>query len=301
MVTRFIKGFALLGGFLILVGCGGPIQVGQPAGDDDDDNATPTPTQTGNEAFSISVSDPTVDLWIGDVGEVPITIAPVDGYTGTVSLDTKSTVSDLSVAYEDMNGNPITEVTLDGTNSVDVYAVFDSQLTENGQDLTVPAPYTGTYSLTFTDGTLSEDVDIDAKVGPIWVYTLLDVNTAIGAGNQDPWFPHEGSLTIPVGVAPIFVHNGAEPHAIHVNGGGTGWNHMNIGTGESSFMGGLGWNPVSNSFPDITDPVDLADVEANGLIPAGAAGNSGSFYCHSGNGELHGSIDSGNTIAINVP
>lgn len=283
--------------FVLAVGCG-PVSIGQqPTGDDDDDNATPTPP-TSTATFSVSSPDPTLEMFIGEAGTVDVTISPVDGYTGTIDLSAKTVTGAVDVVFEE-TGSEVNQITLDGTNPVTLTVVFDSVVTEvPGQDITVPPAYIGGYDLEFTDGTDTAGIQIDAKVGPIFPYTLAVFNTTDDP-NVDPMFLHTNSMTIPTGVAPVFVNNGNDDHVIHVNGGGSSWSHQNTMPG---FINGMGWSPVidQNDPHDLTNPVDLADLETNGVIPAGDAGMSPSYYCHTHGSGSHNGVN-GVNVSIVAP
>lgn len=260
-----------------LAGCGQPVSVGgnggpTPTPGDDDDDVT-----TGS--FSVqAVNGTTASLDLGGSLDLTFDITPVDGYAGTVSLSSKTVLSDLEAVWEDNGGSPITSVSLDGTNAVPVTLTLTSVVLDDGVNLVVGAPYDQVFTLDFSDGVTNATLDIDLKVGPEYFYDLLPLADANDAAGM--LFPHQ-TVEFKTGTI-LFIVNEGDGHRIH-SSSGDDIPHM-PGFG-ASWTSGAAWNPKTNQLYDPTG--DLTNAELNGAF---GAPYTDSYYCHD-HGSGHGNFD----------
>ena len=262
--TSWMTGLLMIGGSLLIVACGGPVQVG--GGDDDDDNATPTPT-AAQGSFVVSISDPTIEVHQGWMTMSTLTVTGGDGYTGTITL-TLPTKSGVTFTLSSAT------VTLDATTTTaTVDVTIESVLADDGTTLSAPGSSVEDITFNASDGILSDSVVSSLEVSD---YVFFKLRAGIDSDTADLF--HEvyeaqvGAFVFFVGMDPNAAEESTFDHVIH----GSSLSNSTHQNQALIMLNNLAYNPRSGQSVDMNQ----INPDLSVATSIDAAGDQGTFYCH---------------------
>jgi len=181
--------------------------------------------QEGDETMTFTFANQSIDIYINDTSNVPIsyTLTPSattvnEGDSFTITLDTGGGINGVVLPYTitgvssvDLGNAPLTGTFTVGSDTQKTFTIAEDAVTEGTETFTIR---------------LNDDTDVSASV------TIIDTSTTVVSGSDVVTNPGSGTFTVPEGVTSLSI--------LAVGGGGGAGTNLALGAGQITGGGGSG-------------------------------------------------------------